>query len=116
MNTILSDLQNQTWWKMTLHTLSNISGSKEITAYVFKYGIRGHYWAAILDFYVKVVSESSKNLSIRSGMPNLVGKVASFAFLAHLVQEMSLLMVFNMASASIFDRHFEFESQNRPKI
>ena len=46
---------------------------------------------------VKIVSECSKNLSIRYGLPNLVERVASFASLAHLVQEISLLMVFNMA-------------------
>ena len=50
------------------------------------------------------------------GLPNFVGKVASFAFLAHLVQEISLLMVFNMASAAILGRHFELKSQDRPKI
>ena len=68
-----------------------------MTVYVFKYGVGSHFWAAILDLNVKMVSERSKNLSIRYGLPNLVGKVDSFAFLAHLVQEISLLMVFNMA-------------------
>ena len=68
-----------------------------MTVYVFKYGVGSHFWAAILDLNVKMVSESSKNLSIRYGLPNLVGKVDSFAFLAHMVQEISLLMVFNMA-------------------
>ena len=51
---------------------------------------------AILDLNVKMVSKRFKNPPIRSGMPNLVGKVASFAFLSHLVQEISLLMDFNM--------------------
>ena len=63
-----------------------------------------------------MVSERSKNISIRYGLPNFVGKVASFAFLAHLVQEISLLMVFNMASAAILGRHFELESQDGPNI
>ena len=87
-----------------------------MTVHVFEYGVGGHYWAAILDLNVKMVSEHSKNLSIGSGIPNLVGKVALFAFLSHLVQEMSLLMVINMASAAISGRHFELESQDRPKI
>ena len=42
---------------------------------------------AILDLNLKMVSEHGKNLSIGSGIPNLVGKVASFAFLSHLVQQ-----------------------------
>ena len=50
-----------------------------------------------------MVSEHSKSLSIRSVMSNLVGKVASFAFVAHLVQEISLFLVFNMALAAILD-------------
>ena len=45
-----------------------------MTVHEFKYGVGGHYWAAILDLNVKMVSEHSKNFSIRSGMPNLVGK------------------------------------------
>ena len=36
--------------------------------------------AAILDLNIKMVSEYNKNLSIRSRMPNLVGKVSLFAF------------------------------------
>ena len=60
-----------------------------MTFYVFKYGVGGHFLAAILDLNVKIVSECSKNLSIRYGLPNLVRKVASFAFLAHLVQEIT---------------------------
>ena len=87
-----------------------------MTLHVFEYGVGGHYWAAILDLNVKMVSEHGKNLSIGSGIPNLVEKVASFAFLSHLVQEISLLMVFNMASVAILGRHFEHESQDRPKI
>ena len=63
-----------------------------------------------------MVSERSKIISIRYGLPNFEGKVVSFAFLAHLVQEISLLMVFNMASAAILGSHFELESQDRPKI
>ena len=61
-----------------------------MTVYVFKYGVGSHFRAAILDLNVKVVSECSKNLSIRSGLPNLVGKNDKFAFLAHLVQEITL--------------------------
>ena len=60
--------------------LNNPSGSREMTVHVLEYGVWGHYWAAILDLNVKMVSEHSKNLSIGSGIPNLVGKVASFAF------------------------------------
>ena len=60
--------------------------------------------AAILDFKVKMVSEHGKNLSIRSAMSNLLlQKVASFAFVAHLVQEISPFLVFNMALAAILD-------------
>ena len=55
-----------------------------------------HWWA-------EMVSEYGKSLSIRSVMSNLVGKVASFAFVAHLVQEISLFLVFNMALAAILD-------------
>ena len=68
-----------------------------MTVYVFKYGVGGHFWAAILDLNGKMVSERSKNLSIRPGLPNCVRKVDLVAFLAHLVQEISLLMIFNMA-------------------
>ena len=50
-----------------------------------------------------MVSEYGKSFSIRSVMSNLVGKVASFAFVAHLVQEISLFLVFNMALAAILD-------------
>ena len=73
-----------------------------MTVHVFEYGVGGHYWAAVLDLNVKMVSEHGKNLSIGSGIPNLhvVGKVASFAFLSHLVEEISLLMVFNMRVGS----------------
>ena len=51
---------------------------------------------------VKMVSEYNENLSVRSGMPNLVEKVTLFAFKAHLFQEISLLMVFNMASTAFW--------------
>ena len=71
--------------------LSNTSSSREITVYVFKYGDGADFWAAILDLNVKMVSERSKNLFNGPWMPNLVGKIASFAFfLTHLVQEISL--------------------------
>ena len=36
-------------------------------------------------------------------MSNLVGKVASFTFVAHLVKEVLLFLVFNMALAAILD-------------
>ena len=78
-----------------------------MTIHVFEYGVGGHYWAGILDLNVKMVSQHGKNLFIESGIPNLVGKVASFAFLSHLVQEISLLIVFNMALAAILSRHFK---------
>ena len=65
-------------WRFT--GSNNPSGSRKITAYVFKYGVGDHYWAAILDLNIKMVSEYNKNLSIRSRMPNLVGKVSLFAF------------------------------------
>ena len=51
-----------------------------MTVYVFKYGVGSHFWAAILDLNVKMVSERSKNHSIRYNLLNLVGKVDSFAF------------------------------------
>ena len=51
-----------------------------MTVYVFKYGVGSHFWAAILDLNVKMVSERSKNVFIRPGLPHLVGKVDSFAF------------------------------------
>ena len=41
-----------------------------MTVYVFKYDVGSHFWAAILDLNVKMVSERSKNLSIRYGLPN----------------------------------------------
>ena len=63
-----------------------------------------------------MVSERSKNISIRYALPNFVGKVASFAFLAHLVQEISLKWFSIMASAAILGRHFELESQDGPNI
>ena len=50
--------------------LNNPYGSRKITAYVFKYGVGDHYWVAILDLNVKMVSEYNINLSVRSGMPN----------------------------------------------
>ena len=68
-----------------------------------KNGIGGHFWAAILDLKVKMVPELSKSLSVRSVMSNLAGKVASFAFVAHLVQEISLFLVFNVVLAAILD-------------
>ena len=51
-----------------------------MAVFVFKNGVRGHFWASILDLNVKKVSERSKNLAIRSGLPNLVEKVASLLF------------------------------------
>ena len=59
-----------------------------------------------------MVSEHGKSLSIRSVMSNLVGKVASFAFVAHLVQEIPLFLVFNMALATILDLKFKIESKH----
>ena len=50
-----------------------------------------------------MVSEHGKSLSIRSVMSNFLGKVTSFAFVAHLVQEIPLFLVFNMALAAILD-------------
>ena len=76
---------------------------EKITVYVFKYGVGGHYWAAIFDFKVKMVSEHGKNLSIRSVMSNLAGKYALFAFVGSLFQEISSFLVFNMALAAILD-------------
>ena len=49
-------------------------------------------------------------------MPELTGNDTSFAFLSSLYQEKSLFLVFNMASAGILGRHFEFLSQDRIKI
>ena len=78
---------------MTLAGLNHPSDLKEITVYVFKYGIKGQRWS----------QSRVKNLSIRSVMPNLVGKDASFAFLAYLVQEISIFLVFNIPLAAISD-------------
>ena len=50
-----------------------------------------------------MVSEQGKNLSIRSVMPNLVGKDASFSFLVYLVQKISIFLVFNIPLAAISD-------------
>ena len=58
-----------------------------------------------------MVSEHGKSLSIRSVMSNLGGKVASFAFVAHLVQEIPLFLVFNMALAAILDLKFKIVSK-----
>ena len=44
---------------------------REITVYVFKYGVGGHFWAAILDLKVKMVSENVKNHSVTFLMPEL---------------------------------------------
>ena len=51
-----------------------------MTVYVFIYGVGSHFLAAILDLNVKMVSERSKNLSIRYGLPNLVGKSCFICF------------------------------------
>ena len=50
-------------------------------------------------------------------MPNLVGKVASFAFflLANLVRRGINFSGFQYGVGSHFGRHFEFESHDRPK-
>ena len=49
-------------------------------------------------------------------MPELTGNYTSFDFLSSLYQEMSLFLVFNVASAAILGCHLEFESEDRPKI
>ena len=54
-----------------------------------------------------MISEHGKNLSIISGLLTLIDKVASFAFLAHLVH---FFFVSNMALAAILD----FEGQDYP--
>ena len=79
------------------------------TVYVSKSGVGGYYWAAVLNLKVKIVSGHGKNISIRLVMSNLEGKVASFAFVADLVQEISLFLVFNMALAlaAILDLKFK---------
>ena len=58
-----------------------------------------------LDFKVKMVSEHGKNLSIRSVMSNLVGKVASFA---------SRDITFSGFQYGV-SGHLGFEGQDRPK-
>ena len=45
-------------------------------------------------------------------MSNLVGKVASFAFVAHLVQEIPLFLVFNMDLAAILDLKVKIVSKH----
>ena len=59
-----------------------------------------------------MVSEHGKSLSIRSVMSNLVGKVASFAFVAHLVQEIPLFLVSNEALAAMLDLKFKIVSKH----
>ena len=58
-----------------------------------------------------MVSERGKSLSIRSVMSNLVGKVASFAFVGHLVQEIPLFSGFQYG----VDGYLGFKGQGRPK-
>ena len=98
--------QNTIWkarisGKWHVISLDNPSGSREITVYIFGYGVGGHYWAAILDLNIKMVSEHSKYISIRSGMPNLVVKVASFDFFGTFGSREITFTVSNMASAAI---------------
>ena len=63
---------------------------REITVYVFRYGVRGHFWAAILDLKVKMVSEIVKNHSITFLMPEITVNDPLFDFLSHLYQEIPL--------------------------
>ena len=81
-----------------------------------QYGVGGHVLAANLELKVKIVSEHNQNHFITCVMPELTGNDTSFAFLSSLYQEKSLFHVFDMASAAILGRHFEFESQDRLKI
>ena len=64
----------------------------------------------------KMVSEYNKNLSIKSGMPNLVGKVTSFAFLSTFVSREVTFSGFQYSVGNHFGPPFEFESQDRLKI
>ena len=57
-------------------------------------------------------SQNIVKVSIRSVMSNLVGKVASFTFVAHLVQEILLFLVFNMALAAILDLKVKIVSKH----
>ena len=59
-----------------------------------------------------MVSEHGKSLFIRSVMSNFVGKLASFAFVANLVQEIPLFLVFNMALATILDLKVKIVSKH----
>ena len=59
-----------------------------------------------------MVSEHGQSLSIRSVIPNIVGKVASFAFVADLVQEIPLVLLFNMALAAILDLKVKIVSKH----
>ena len=77
------------------------------TFHVFEYG---HFWAAIFDLKVKMVSENVKNHSVSLLMAEITVNKTLFDFLSHLYQEMSLFLVFNMVSAAILDSHLEFES------
>ena len=61
--------------KRHLIYLCNQSDSRDITLDVFQYGVDGHFWAAILDLKVKMVSENGKNyfiISIQINLTNLV--------------------------------------------
>ena len=54
-----------------------------ITVYVFQCGVRAYFWAAMLDFKVKMVQNivnSFYYISITFMMPELTGNYTSFAF------------------------------------
>ena len=53
---------------------------REITVYVFKYGVGGHFWAAMLDLKVKLVSENVKNHSVTFLMPEITANDTLFDF------------------------------------
>ena len=104
---------------MTLHFFCMTHLILNITVYVFQYGVGAYFWAAILEFKVRMVQNIVKSfyyISITFMMPELSRNSTSFAFLSSLYQEMSFFLVFNMASAAILGCHLEFESQDRPKI
>ena len=103
---VLSELAG----KDTLIHLSDSSDSRDFTFNVFQYGVVGHFWAAIYDFKVKMVSENIKNHSVTFLMQEITEHDTLFDFFVPFVSRDTTFLVFNMASAAILDSHLEFES------
>ena len=86
--------RNDTSFVSMTHLILNI------TVYIFfQYGIGAYFWAAILDFKVKMVHKIVKSfyyISITFMVPELTGNYTSFTFLSNLYQEMSLFSGFSI--------------------